>query len=231
MGRNIRRLICGLLMLTVLAGVFTACSKTPGSRSDSVSYSKKNSSQFKEDIAGSVGEHIVYSYSFIDGKNISRSEEKRILNDLKEIDKTLDEGVYIFGYEYKRDEDRYLYYGQQYSDGITVPGVYYGSDKNNKDPNLVLRFEAMRIEPLPDASNLVEPETLFDQVIELSEQNTSDLYDYSIMGIYGNYLLCYDVDRDILVYDFVVNEFSKVIFDANTGEVIYSDFWDGVMVD
>ncbi|MBR6851544.1 MAG: hypothetical protein IKM88_15065, partial [Lachnospiraceae bacterium] len=59
----------------------------------------------------------------------------------------------------------------------------------------------------------------------------TDLYDYSEKGLYGSYLLTYDNRKDMLVYDFTVNETSHVYFDALSGSLIDDEFWDGAIED
>ena len=62
-------------------------------------------------------------------------------------------------------------------------------------------------------------------------QHKEDLCNYDEQGVYGDYLLCYDIYEQRLIYDFRVNEYSEIIPDALTGEVVKESYWDGTIID
>ena len=57
------------------------------------------------------------------------------------------------------------------------------------------------------------------------------LNEYWNKGIYGQYLLCYDEDKDVIYYAFTINDYSYIYFDAKTGEIIEEYYWNGDIED
>ena len=74
-------------------------------------------------------------------------------------------------------------------------------------------------------------EPCFETVEKLAEEHKNELLGYRESGVYGTYLLCYDLTRDILVYEFRINDYSALSFDAKTGELVHEYYFDGVIVD
>ena len=184
---------------------------------------------FREDIAGSVGDHIVYSYNLFENRNYSDKQRKDMLAYLEQVDSTLTEDIYITGFTEMSVDGSYKFYARQCGNGAVVSDVYYWTDVDDPDPNIVI-VEGSPV-TVPDTSGVIPAKELFEKVENLAEANSSKLNDYDSKGIYGEYLLTYDIARDLLVYDFEVNDYSNVILNAKTGELVEERYDDGVIMD
>lgn len=184
---------------------------------------------FREDIAGSVGDHIVYSYNLFENRNYTDSQKESMLAYLEQVDAMLTEDIYVTGFTEMSIDGSYRFYARQYGNGAVVPDVYYWTDVDDPDPNMVVA-EGSPV-TVPDTSGLIPAKELYQKVKALAEANSSQLYDYGSKGIYGEYLLTYDISRDLLVYDFEVNEYSNVILNAKTGELVEERYDNGVIED
>ena len=238
MNENLKRFVCGMLTAALVAGVFTGCSgkdRTDVSRQDltttTVVSAKQEPAPFQDDIAGKVGKHIYYSTYMFEYGDMTGSEKKELMDYLEKADKGLDEDVFVIGYKYIQIEKRLRVYARQYKDGVVVPDVTYGTDLDNPDPNIVINRKNQPVKTIPDKEGLIDPKGLFETVKRLAEEHKNELADYSKKGVYGTYLLCYDLNRNILVYKFRINDYSSLSFDAKTGKVVDEYYYDGVIVD
>ena len=239
--------------MVVAAGLLCACSKGSSSSSTSSTVNSSTSgidsegvvdevlktvgrtalaqsADFHEDIVGTVGDHIYYSSNLFDSRKYSAEEKESMLEYLEAVDATLSEDLYITGYSSGFDIGDQRFYARQYINGAVVSDVYYATEWDNPSPNIVLASDAQPVADL-DTSNVISPEVLFPIVKEEAEKNSDKLNDYNNKGVYGFYLLSYESAGDRLVYDFTVNEFSHVKFDAVTGNLVSEDFWDGTIED
>lgn len=192
------------------------------------------SADFHEDIAGTVGDHIYYSSNLFEGRGYSSAEEKEMLKYLEEVDATLDEDLYITGHTTWSETGEHKFYARQYINGAVAANVFYVTDWDKPSPNIVYAADSSPSSPLSDldTSKAISPEVLFATVKEEAEKNSDKLGGYySDKGVYGTYLLSYDPTMGGLVYDFRVNEYSQVVFNAKTGELVYENFWDGAIDD
>jgi hypothetical protein len=237
----------------VAAGLLCACSKGSSSSSTSSTVNSSNSgndsegvvdevlktvgrtalaqsADFHEDIVGTVGDHIYYSSNLFDSRKYSSDEKKAMLEYLETVDASLTEDLYVTGYSDGGSTGDQRFYARQYINGAVVSDVYYATDWDKTSPNIVLASDAQPVADL-DTSNVISPEVLFPIVKEEAEKNSDKLNDYNNKGVYGFYLLSYESAGNRLVYDFTVNEFSHVKFDAVTGDLVSEDFWNGAIAD
>ena len=238
MRQNMKRIVCEMLTAAAVAGVLTGCSgndMTSVSRPDitatTASSAKKEPDPFQEEIAGKVGKHIYYSAYMVEYKDMTGSEKKKLMEYLEEVDKGLDEDIFVVGYKYIELEKRLRVYARQYKDGVVVPEITYGTDLDNPDPNIVINRKNRPVGSIPGKEGLIDPKELFETVEKLAEEHKNELLDYREKGVYGTYLLCYDLRRDILVYEFRINDYSTLSFDAKTGKIVDEYYFDGVIVD
>ena len=238
----------------VAAGLLCACSKGSSSSSTSSTVNSSTSgnddsegivdevlktvgrtvlaqsADFHEDIVGTVGDHIYYSSNLFDSRKYSADEKKAMLEYLEAVDATLSEDLYVTGYTDGGSTGDQRFYARQYINGAVVSDVYYATEWDNPSPNIVLASDAQPVADL-DTSNVISPEVLFPIVKEEAEKNSDKLNDYNNKGVYGFYLLSYESTGDRLVYDFTVNDYSHVKFDAVTGDLVSEDFWNGAIED
>ena len=237
----------------VAAGLLCACGKGSGSSSTGSAVNSSNSgndsesivdevlkgigrtalaqsADFHEDIVGTVGDHIYYSGNLFEGRGYSSDEKKAMLEYLETVDASLTEDLYVTGYSDGGSTGDQRFYARQYINGAVVSDVYYATDWDKTSPNIVLASDAQPVADL-DTSNVISPEVLFPIVKEEAEKNSDKLNDYNNKGVYGFYLLSYESAGDRLVYDFTVNEFSHVKFDAVTGDLVDEEFWNGAIAD
>ena len=238
MRKNMKRIVCGMLTAAAVAGVFTGCScndRTSVSRADititTASSAEEEPATFQEEIAGKVGKHIYCSTYMVEYKDMTGSEKKTLMEYLEEVDKGLDEDIFVVGYKYIELEKRLRVYARQYKDGVVVPEITYGTDLDNPAPNIVINRKNRPVGSIPDKEGLIDPKALFETVEKLAEEHKNELLDYREKGVYGTYLLCYDLRRDILVYEFRINDYSTLSFDAKTGKIVDEYYFDGVIVD
>ena len=184
---------------------------------------------FREDIAGSVGDHIIYSYNLFENRGHSDQEKKDMLEYLEKVDKKLNEDIFVTGFTIMSFDGSYRFYARQCGNGAVVKDIYYATDIDDPSPNIVI-VDGAPVK-VPDTTGLIPAEELFDKVKSRAEVNSSDLCDYHSKGIYGDYLLCYDMKNDLLVYDFTVNDYSHVILDAKTGDLVEEDYFNGDIPD
>ena len=238
MRENMKRFVCGMLTAAAVACLFTGCSgndRTNVSRQErtttTVESAKEEPAPFQEEIAGKVGEHIYYSTYMVEYEDMTGSEKKELMAYLEEVDKGLDEDIFVIGYKYIEIEKRLRVYARQYKDGVVVPEITYGTDLDNPDPNIVINRKSQPVRSIPDKEGLIDPKGLFETVEKLAEEHKNELLDYREKGVYGTYLLCYDLARNILVYQFRINDYSTLSFDAKTGKIVDEYYFDGVIVD
>ena len=202
---------------------------------------------FREDIAGKIGDHIYYSYNLYEDRNLDAAAKKELEDYLKTVDRKLTEDMYITGWCYAAYDERIMIYGQLRINGFIVPEYSYRTDNADETPNISYGRETLSDEIeisegvyLPnevdrlkeiDASGVIDPKDLIPQVTQKAMQHKEDLCDYDEQGVYGDYLLCYDIYEQRLIYDFRVNEYSEIILDALTGEVVKESYWDGTIID
>jgi len=185
--------------------------------------------RFREDIAGSVGDHIIYSYNLFEGRKLEKGEKEEIIAYLEKADKKLTEDIYVTGSIRMSHDNSLKFSARQCVNGAVTTDVWYATDYTDPDPNICIADGV----PLADidTSAVVNVKDLIPVVVEKANAHQTDLYDYSEKGLYGSYLLTYDNRKDMLVYDFTVNETSHVYFDALSGDVIDVQFWNGEIYD
>ena len=233
MHENMRCFVCGMLIAAV--AVFTGCSdndKADVSRPVITTTTvEEEPDLFQNEIAGKVGEHIYYSTYLFEYEDMTPSEKIELIEYLEEADKDLDEDIFVIDYKYIDFEKKWKVYARQYKDGVVVPEINYGTDLEKTGPNIVIDWKSQPVESIPDKEGLIDPEDLFETVEKLAEEHKNELLGYRESGVYGTYLLCYDLTRDILVYVFRINDYSKLSFDAKTGELVDEHYYNGVIVD
>ena len=235
---NMKLFVCGMLTAAAVTCVFTGCSNNdntdgsgPVATATTAESAEEEPDLFQNDIAGKVGEHIYYSTYMFEYEDMTVSEKKELIEYLEEADKDLDEDIFVIGYKYIEFEKKLRVYARQYKDGVVVPEITYGTDLDKPGPNIVINWKSQPVESIPDKEGLIDPEDLFETVVKLAEEHKNELSGYREDGVYGTYLLCYDLTRDILVYEFRINDYSALSFDAKTGELVHEYYYDGVIVD
>ena len=207
----------------------------------------KKQEPFREDIAGKVGDHIYYSYNLYEGRNLDAAAKKEIFDYLEAVDQKLTEDMYITGWCHAAYDGRILIYGKLRINGFIVPEYSYMTSYGDSTPNIssaketysdeieisdgvYLPNEIDRLKKI-DASGVVDPKDLIPIVTEKAKEHKDDLFEYDKTGAYGEYLLCYDIYDERLIYDFRINDYSEIIFDALTGEIVKEKYWDGTIID
>ena len=185
--------------------------------------------RFREDIAGSIGDHIVYSYNLFEGRKLDKGEKEEIIDYLEKVDKKLTEDIYVTGSIRMSHDNSLKFSARQCINGAVATDIWYATDYDDPDPNIVIADGV----PLADidTSAVVDVKDLIPVVVEKANANKTNLNDHDQKGVYGSYLLSYDNRKDMLVYDFTVNETSHVYFDALSGSLIDDEFWDGEIAD
>ncbi|MBR6476833.1 MAG: hypothetical protein IKS85_00150 [Lachnospiraceae bacterium] len=202
---------------------------------------------FREDVAGRVGDHVYYSYNLYEGRKLDEAAKKELFDYLDVVDQKLTEDVYVTGWCYSSFDGRILIYGQLRVNGANVPSVTYMTDFEDPTPNIssgsekyadgIQIAEGICFQDVVNSlkkmntSSAIDPGELIPAVTERAQQHKDELRDYDKKGVYGEYLLCYDIDEQRLIYDFRVNEDSEIVFDAMTGELVKERYWDGTIID
>ena len=234
----IKRVICGVLAAAAVAGCVTACGKKSTDRRDSrrrynntAATTAEESNAFKVNIAGTVGNHIIYSDNIFEPNKNSDKEKKEMMNYLEAVDKKLTEDIYVTGSCWVESENTWRFYARQVIDGVVVPEVFYSTDYDDPDPNIVIASRNRPCDEILDKSGIIDPAELFDEAYKRAEDHSDLLNEYWNKGIYGQYLLCYDEEKDVIYYAFTINDFSYINFNAKTGEIIEEYYWDGTIDD
>ena len=221
--RDMRRrsggLVCVLLAAVAVVTAFTGCGKAEVVDKD-----------FKDEITGKIGDHIYYSDNVFSSKWYSDSQKEAMMDYLEDVDRNLDVDIFVRGSHYASVTGQYRFYARQYIDGVVVPDVVYSTDLDRPEPNIVPDRKNPPVKEV-DTSGLLPASDAIAIVKEAAGKHTDDLCYYSDRGIFGTYLLCYDIRNDILVYEFTVNEFSEVKVDAKTGNIVGEYYWDGTIID
>ena len=188
---------------------------------------------FHEDIAGRIGDHLVYSYNLFEGpgKKTTDAEKQDMIEYLEKVDRDLDVDLFITGHIIMSADGSHRFYAKQYVNGAVVEDVTFSTDYNDPKPNIVLLEDSLPPVSDIDTSGLVDAASLIPEVIARAETHASELNDHNKKGVYGDYLLTYDPVNDILAYDFRVNEYSSIVFDAKTGRVLEEKYWNGAISD
>ena len=178
-----------------------------------------------------IGKHIYFEENMIDSRNIDSKEKNEILDYLEDLDATLNKDIYVTGFTEKREGSNIRVFARQYINGAVVENVFYSSDFNNPNPNIVLKGDYPELATL-DTSNVIQPEQVIDKVIDHAKANISDMYTAKDMPeVYGTYKLEYSIPDGKLYYHFDLNEYSEIKVDALTGEIYFENYWDGVYID
>ncbi len=185
--------------------------------------------RFREDIAGSVGDHIIYSYNLFEGRKLEKGEKEEIIAYLEKVDKKLTEDIYVTGWIRMSHDNSLKFSARQCVNGAVTTDIWYSTDYDDPDPNIVI-VDGVPLADI-DTSAVVDVKDLIPVVVEKANANKTNLNDHDQKGVYGSYLLSYDNRKDMLVYDFTVNETSHVYFDALSGSLIEEKFWDGTIED
>ena len=219
--------VCSLIAVSALAGAFTACSKKTDDDTDAsdTSASANLPQAFTEDCAGKIGNHVYYSKTVFENKFWSKEDKMTIAEFLNEVDASLNEDIYVTNVEKRVEEIGWKFFAYQYVDGAVIDNVSYSTDLEMNTPNIVIKNEAKPYTKSIDTAGIVEAETLFEKVNEIAADHADDLMGYDSIGVYGTYRLCYNERKDLLYYDFEINEYSHIFFDAKTGEVTDEYFY------
>ena len=176
MCENMKRFVCGMLTAAAVAGLFTGCSgndRTDVSRSEitatTVESAEEKTAPFQEEIAGKVGKHIYYSTYMVEYKDMTGSEKKKLMEYLEEVDKGLEEDIFVVGFKYIELEKKLRVYARQYKDGVVVPEITYGTDLDNPAPNIVINRKNRPVGSIPGKEGLIDPKALFETVEKLAE--------------------------------------------------------------
>ena len=220
MPRKFRILLCVVLAVLSVLCVATGCRKRTSDH-DKI---------FRNEIAGQVGKHIYYSYNLMDDRELTDDQREAVLRYLKKLDKSLVDDIYVTGSNTLYGRSDFKIYARQITDGIVVDAVTYVSDLDSDTIKVLLKSDIGPVN-VPDRKEIKQASEFFDIVNEEASKHTSEMNMDSSMGILGTYLLRYDMDRGILIYDFTVNEFSHIYIDATTGEIIESHYWNGAISD
>ena len=228
------RLLCGMILISAL--FFCACGINTGNsavdetvESIGQKLSGKEKEVFREDIAGRIGKHIIYSYNVFEGRNLKKGEKEEVIEYLEKADAGLNEDVFITGWTRMSIDGSLRFNGLLSVNGAVVDGVYYTTDVDDPTPNLRI------IDPFQtgdiDTSGVLDPKGLCPEIEKLAETHSNDLNDYSTKGVYGSYMLEYDITKNKLVYDFKINDYSHVCVDALTGDILEEYYDDGTIED
>lgn len=226
--------ICGILMAAVL--VLGGCGSGGGSAAieDTVesigqTLSGKEKEVFREDIAGRIGNHIIYSYNVFEGRNLKKSEKEELIEYLEQVDAGLSEDVYVTGWTRLSFNNMLRFFGRLSVNGAVVTEIYYATDIGDPTPNLRV-VEAFPVGDI-DRSGVLDAKGLCTEVEKLAELHSADLNDYAGKGVYGDYLLEYDINKNILMYNFQINDYSHVYVDAITGNILKEEYSNGDIMD
>ena len=227
-------LICGILMAAVL--VLGGCGSGGGSAAieDTVesigqTLSGKEKEVFREDIAGRIGNHIIYSHNVFEGRNLKKSEEEELIEYLEQVDAGLSEDVYITGWTRLSFNNMLRFFGRLSVNGAVVTEIYYATDIDDPTPNIRV-VESFPVGDI-DISGVLDAKGLCPEVEKLAESHSADLNDYADKGVYGDYLLEYDINKNILMYNFQINDYSHVYVDAITGNILKEEYSNGDIMD
>ena len=242
------RSLLGIGLITITTGVMTGCGANGGSLQgatptgtsastttligdalEPVSTALGLGPAFREDIDGSVGDHIIYSYNLFEGRNYTEKEKRDMLDYLEKVDAGLSEDLYVVGFTKMSIDGSYRFYARQICNGAVVSDVTYITDIDDPQPNIKL-LDGTPLSTL-DTSGVMDPKELIDDVEALANAHSSELCDYTSKGVYGDYILSYDERLGQLVYDFRVNEYSEVKLDAKTGSVVEEYYFNGDIPD
>ena len=163
--------------------------------------------------------------------NMNSSQKKHLRECLEEADKSLKEDVYVYSVGEAEMMGEYRLFGQKYQDGVVMDKVYFNAGQD--DTNTYIWYQNDLTVPIPsfDKTGLMDPADLDDEVYDLAKQHEKEMFDNrSTEPIRGEYILCVDLNGT-LYYDYRINEYSYVLVDAISGQVIRQSFWDGVYVD
>ena len=185
--------------------------------------------EFRNDVAGRIGDHVYYSYNVIEGRNLSDDEMAEVMEYLRRVDAELTEDIFVKGFAKSSINGRWNFYAEQYLNGAIIPDVCYMTNLDTSKPNLRL----VRGTPLKelDTSWIIAAPALFPAVKELALAHKDELCDYNRNGLNIEYVLTYDSITSALEYQFTVNETSDIYVDAITGLVTKEYYWDGIYIE
>ena len=238
-------IIAGVIVIVIL-GIKVSNSGSESSVAEQVEkkysleqvLSKENDTErFKQNIAGKIGNHIYYSYDLFDEKCMNDELRKQIESELETIDNKIEDDLWIFNwYNYKYEDTgnlRSYYSAYLMIDGIVDKSEIYSTNIDDMEPNIFIKDKLFRRRiNTKKIDHLMRACDFFEKLESYEASHAKELYhEDNYMGIEAKYILCYSRDYHKLVYEFEVNKYSKVIFSASTGEELYTEWWNGEMIE
>lgn len=178
------------------------------------------------------GDHIYYSDKLWENRGLDESEKEDVIAYLSDLDKYIGNDLYICGFSFLSAYGDIFVNAYQYQNGVLIPGVRYSTEDNYPFLDLSPTSKSLPV-ALIDTSDIIPAQELFGRVLDLAEQNRSQMFfnPKDTTPISGIYRLEYDVKTDVLYYSFRLNEYSEIRVDARDGSIVSQYYWDGVYVD
>ena len=173
-----------------------------------------------------MGQHLYYPADLLDDRPLTKDQKSFVKNYLKDVDSSLTEDVYVYGFNSDFEAGKFRIFGWQYLDGAVIPTVTYSTDLSNTHHNIAWNQDFPLVASI-DTTGLLDPESFVPTVSELAESHKHLMMINKSGNIYGTYRLEYDVIADKLVYRYELNEFSHIEIDAKTGEIFREYYWNG----
>jgi len=177
-------------------------------------------------VTGKLGDHIYFTDNLLKDRNLTRAEEKEVIDFLTEADRKLDTDILVVGWTKSTIDNHLIFNAYQYIGGAAVINVHYWTPNNNY-------FESSGdMPPLAelDTSDLTDPDALAAEIEKTAQNHSSEMLMDSSGKIYGTYSLECDVFVG-LYYSFRINEYSEIKADAKTGEIISEYYFNGEYTD
>jgi len=223
-----------LLSVLVLSGCRTVLVKNPLSKNGGgikvPTVNTTANTAFKPIVLESAGSHSYYSNDFYKDKNLDAKSKKAVERDIMKADKSLNDDVYITGFNSLYSTKDFRLFGCLILDGVVYED-YRMCAEDNGNGICWRAVDPTKTVPTFDLSGVAVPSEFYSFVYEKAEAHVNEIMMAgSNTPITGTYILMVDPSGE-LYYRFNICEYSHININAKTGHIMEEYYWNGVYID
>lgn len=177
-----------------------------------------------------IGDNLYYTYELIQYKGREKNDVLKYYQIISDyIKETFNCDIYISNFNY--DVDEMYFYGFQIIDEVIIVDTFFTI---NIQDNKVIDFYSANgynfmNERAVDINGLLSVEKIKEIASKLAKENADTMLEFSNTNVInGEIYLEYDKENDIY-YKVVLNNGSYIKVNANTGDVIHTYFFNGII--
>ena len=185
--------------------------------------------------------HIYCPNDAFESRSLKKDVEKEIKSYFPEIDKNLSDDVYLYLISCGDNSDFLDYdynigFRQMLNGAIVDDTVIYATIKDDQ-VTIVKDYSKPFLNSIPDldTASLVPINEIKDIVEEQAKNHEDEMFFGSKEAIKADYTLhygtAYGMASTDYYYEFIINEYSHIIINPFSGDIIFENYWNGVYID